>query len=190
MKILGVSALVILTWLLSPAPAAAQVDAANFGVQVGGGLTYLTVPEGVSRTMTLNAQGGVFAAFPIWRNIYFRPELVYERRKSEVDHKTYEVEYVGVPLLMHFEISGLYLAEGVAIKVPRLAKIDHVDVTNATKHDLGLVVVTGLRRGMLGAELRWDQGFRRWQKELQPGDIAVRNRSLTVHAVLSFGGGE
>lgn len=172
-----------------PGAAAAQGDAANFGVHAGGALAYLTVPKGSSRQMGTAREVGAFGAFPVgWKNMYFRPELAWEHFQSKVEGRTFTEKYMAVPLLVHFEVAGMYLAEGPVLKKALAIDIDGEDVTGNVKNDISLMIVAGIRRRMLGAELRWDQGFRSLQKTLVPGDVYVRNRAITLHAVLSFGG--
>jgi hypothetical protein len=190
MHIIRIMAAGVILCLISAVPSFAQADAANAGVYVGAGFTYLTVPKGVTRKIGTGQQVGGFIAVPMFKNIYFRPELAFQHQRSEADHKTYTADYVAIPLLVHFEVSGSYLAEGISVKVPKKVDVAGVDVTDKTQRDISLTVVGGLRRGHFGAELRWDQGFKRLAKELLPGDIAVRNRAITLYGVLSFGGHE
>ncbi len=152
-------------------------------------LAYLTVPKGTSRQMGTASEVGVFGAVPVgWKNMYFRPELAYERFQSKVEGRKFTESYMAVPLLVHFEVAGMYLAEGPVLKKALAIDVDGTDITGNVKNDVSLMIVAGIRRRMLGAELRWDQGFRSLQKSLVPGDVYVRNRAITLHAVLAFGG--
>ena len=67
--------------LLSALPASAQP---GWGVEVGGGVSYLTVPKGTSRSMGSDINGGVFVNVPFISLYRLQPELRFDHRQSEV----------------------------------------------------------------------------------------------------------
>jgi hypothetical protein len=183
MRLRSLMYLTLVLSLLSALPASAQTASVppTWGVQVGGGVSYLTVPEGVSRSMGSDFSAGIFANLPFISVYRLQPELRFEHRQSEVLGTTRKFDYLVIPVLVNIKLfKGLFMTEGPAFHVPISAKVDGADVKSNTKVDISLVVGVGRKIGnkvTLGG--RWDSGAKQVQKTVASGDVVTRHRSIT-----------
>lgn len=173
--------------LLSALPASAQTASVPpaWGVQVGGGISYLTVPKGTSRSMGSDVSGGIFANVPFIGVYRLQPELRFEHRQSEVAGTTRKFDYLVVPVLVKIKLfKGLFMTEGPAFHVPLRAKVEsagrETDVKSNTKVDISLVMGVGRKVGnKVTLEGRWETGAKQVQKTVASGDVVTRHRSIT-----------
>jgi outer membrane protein with beta-barrel domain len=172
--------------LLSALPASAQpASARSWGVDVGGGVSYLTVPKGTSRSMGADISGGVFVNVPFISVYRLQPELRFDHRESKVRGTTRTFDFLDVPILVHIKVfKGLFMNEGPAFHVPLRAKVEsagrETDVKSNTRTDISLVMGVGARTGKkITIEGRWDSGIKGTQKTVASGDVATRHRSIT-----------
>ena len=174
-------------FLLSALPASAQTasTAPSWGVQVGGGVSYLTVPKGTSRSKGSDISGGVFVNVPFISVYRLQPELRFDHRQSEVLGTTRKFDYLVIPILVKIKLfKGLSMTEGPAFHVPLRAKVEsagrETDVKSNTPVDISLVMGVGAKAGKrITIEGRWDSGVKRTQKTVARGDVATRHRSIT-----------
>lgn len=127
MRRLSVFLLTLACAVGASAPAAAQ----TWGVQVGAGLGYGTIPEGSTREVKATFNGGVFAVLPISNSFSFQPELKYDHRTITVNGIPTEVDYISVPILLRNTLFGIYMVQGVSINTVARASIFDVDFKEA-----------------------------------------------------------
>ncbi|QWX84498.1 PorT family protein [Cellulophaga sp. HaHaR_3_176] len=142
----------------------AQTDA-GFGIK--GGLNYgangdyfdsaenaYNDPEG-----NVGYHLGVFAKFG--DKIYFRPELVYTKTKSDYENNSLDMSKLDVPLLVGFNVIGpLSVFAGPSLQY--ILDTDYDGVTlGDVKNDftVGLNIGAGVNLGKLGIDLRYERGF-------------------------------
>lgn len=178
-----------LPWLLAlltiglASPAYAQNAGKAFGVTVGFGLGYGTVPEGVNRDMEPTFNAGAVAVLPFSDNWAFQPELKFDRREIDVGNVTTNVSYISVPLLLRNKFLGIYMVQGISINNVVSASIFDVDFKDTlTTPDVALIVGVGKRFERWSLEGRWETGFRSFQKDLAIN--GVKMRSLTAVATV------
>jgi hypothetical protein len=173
--------------LLSALPASAQPAATKpaWGVEVGGGVAYLTVPKGTSRSMGGDISGGLFVNVPFISVYRLQPELRFDHRQSDVRGTTRKFDYLDIPILVHIKIfKGLFMNEGPAFHVPLRARVEsagqETDVKSNTRADISLVMGVGVKAGnKVRVEGRWDTGIKATQKTVPSGDVTTRHRSIT-----------
>jgi hypothetical protein len=172
--------------MLSAAPAWAQ-----FGVQVGGNVSYLTVPEGTDRQMGPGGLVGIYVNLPLFATMKLQPEVQFQRRMSKVTFGTgstdVELDYATASLLVNMPIFGLYITEGLSAHFPVKGTYETAgqkrDVTDdLTSPDLSIVIGVGVQVGRVGIEGRWDSGLKEVQKRLGPGEFVTRNRAISALA--------
>jgi hypothetical protein len=169
--------------LLSALPASAQPAPPVWGVQVGGGVSYLTViPKSTSRSMGSSITGGVFVNVPFISVYRLQPELRFRHRQSKVLGTTRTFDYLEIPILVNIKLfKGLFMTEGPAFHVPLRAKVESTDVKSNTPVDISLVMGVGRKVGnKVTVEGRWDTGVKQTQKTVASGDVASRHRSITA----------
>ena len=184
--------------LLSALPASGQpapakpASARPWGVDVGGGVSYLTVPKGTSRSMGLDISGGVSATVPFISVYRLQPELRLDHRESKVRGTKRTFDFLDIPILVHIKVfKKLYMNEGPAFHVPLRATVrgagGKTDVKSNTRTDISLVIGVGAKTGKrVGIEGRWDSGMKGTQKTVPAGDVATRHRSLTGLLVIDL----
>jgi hypothetical protein len=173
--------------LLSALPASAQPASAKpgWGVDVGGGVSYLTVPKGPSRSMGSDISGGVFVNVKFISVYRLQPELRFDHRESKVLATTRTFDYLDIPILVSIKVfKGLFMNEGPAFHVPLRAKVEaagrKTDVKSNTRADISMVMGVGVKAGKkVSIEGRWDSGLKGTQKTVAGGDVATRHRSIT-----------
>lgn len=102
---------------------------------------------------------GVFGK--LGNTIYFRPELVYTKTKSDYENNSLDMSKLDAPLLIGFKVIGpLNVFAG-----PSLQYILDTDFDGVTLGDVendftvGLNIGAGLNLGKLGVDLRYERGF-------------------------------
>jgi hypothetical protein len=173
------SAVIAITAFASPV--AAQ-SGPSVGITAGIGLGYGTVNKGTTREMKGTYNGGLFAELPISARWAFQPELKFDHRDISIGGVETKVNYVSLPLLFRNRIAGIYMVQGVSINTVTSASIFDVNFKSIyNSPDIALVIGAGKRTGRLGIDVRWESGFRTFQKNVSSG---VRMRAIT--AVGSF----
>jgi hypothetical protein len=160
-------------------PAAAQSnDGPSWGVTAGIGLGYGTISKDTSREVKATYNGGLFAELPLSARWSFQPELKFDHRTISIGNVPTELNYVTLPLLFRNKIAGIYMVQGVSINTITSASIFDVDFKPVyNSPDIALIIGAGKRTGRLGLEVRWESGFRTFQKNISSG---VRMRAITA----------
>ena len=165
------------------APAAAQTGP-TWGVTAGAGLGYGTVSTGTTRETKATFNGGVFAELPISARWAFQPELKFDHRDISIGGVETKLNYVSIPLLFRNRFYGLYMVQGLSINTVTSAKIFDVDFKSIyNSPDVAIVIGAGKQAGHLGIDVRWESGFRTFQKNVSNG---VRMRAITAVASYHF----
>jgi len=166
-------------------PAAAQsTDNPSWGVVAGIGLGYGTVDKNSSREMKATVNGGLFADLPISARWGFRPEIKFDHRDISIGNVPTQLNYISVPLLFRNNIKGLYMVQGVSINTIASASIFDVDFKSIyNSPDIALVIGAGKRTNRIGIDVRWESGFRTFQKNISSG---VRMRAITANVSYHF----
>ncbi len=95
------------------------------------------------------------------RDLYFRPELVYTRTKSDYDGDVFDVSKLDAPLLVGTRVIGpLHVFGGPAFQYILSSDFDGISV-DRVKNDftVGLNIGAGVNLGRLGVDLRYERGF-------------------------------
>tara|TARA_R110002051_G_scaffold3799_11_gene20320 strand:- start:979 stop:1566 length:588 start_codon:yes stop_codon:yes gene_type:complete len=102
---------------------------------------------------------GVFGK--LGNTIYFRPELVYTKTKSDYENNSLDMSKLDAPLLIGFKVIGpLNVFAGPALQYILDTDFDGVtlgDVEN--DFTVGLNIGAGVNLGKLGIDLRYERGF-------------------------------
>jgi hypothetical protein len=167
------------------APAAAQSnDGPSWGVTAGIGLGYGTVTGDTTREVKATYNGGLFAELPMSARWAFRPELKYDHRTITIGAVPTELNYVTLPLLFTNKIAGFYMVQGVSINTIASASIFDVDFKPIyNSPDIALIIGAGKRTGKISIDVRWESGFRTFQKNVSSG---VRMRAITATGSYHF----
>ncbi|HUH46993.1 MAG TPA: porin family protein [Arenibacter sp.] len=93
--------------------------------------------------------------------IYFRPELMYTKMKSDYDSNSFNMSKLDAPLLVGVNIIGpLQVFAGPAFQY--ILDTDYEDITiGDVKNDfsVGLNIGAGVSFGKFGIDLRYERGF-------------------------------
>lgn len=102
---------------------------------------------------------GVFGK--VGDKIYFRPELVYTKTKSDYENNSLDMSKLDAPLLIGFNVIGpLNVFAGPALQY--ILDTDYSGVTfGDVENDftIGLNIGAGVNLGNLGIDLRYERGF-------------------------------
>ena len=93
--------------------------------------------------------------------IYFRPELVYTKMKSDYDNSSFDMSKLDAPLLVGVNIIGpLQVFAGPALQYILDTDFENVSIGDA-KNDfsVGLNIGAGVSFGKFGIDLRYERGF-------------------------------
>tara|TARA_R110000868_G_scaffold21640_3_gene89706 strand:+ start:9401 stop:9991 length:591 start_codon:yes stop_codon:yes gene_type:complete len=93
--------------------------------------------------------------------IYFRPELVYTKTKSDYENNSLDMSKLDAPLLVGFNVIGpLNVFAGPALQY--ILDTDYSGVTFGdvkNEFSVGLNIGAGVNIGNLGIDLRYERGF-------------------------------
>jgi len=108
--------------------------------------------------------GGLFVQIPM-SQLYFRPEVVYSKTKSEYniaegETAEYDLAKVDGNLLVGLEVLGpLHVFAGPAIQHIFKSELDNTELDPEHDFNLGLNFGVGLDLGRVGAEVRYERGL-------------------------------
>jgi len=95
------------------------------------------------------------------RNLYFRPELVYTKTKSDYNGDVFDISKLDAPLLVGTRVIGpLHVFGGPAFQYILNSDFDGISV-DRVKNDftVGLNLGAGVNLGRIGVDLRYERGF-------------------------------
>ncbi|WP_281542824.1 porin family protein [Maribacter aestuarii] len=103
---------------------------------------------------------GVFGKIGISR-IYFRPELVYTKTKSDYDGNDFDMSKLDAPLLLGVKVIGpLHLFAGPSFQYILNTEFDGITIDDVNNDfTVGLNIGAGVNLGKLGIDLRYERGF-------------------------------
>jgi len=106
--------------------------------------------------------------------IYFRPELMYTKMKSDYDNNSFNMSKLDAPLLVGVNVIGpLQVFAGPALQY--ILDTDYEDITiGDVKNDfsVGLNIGAGVSFGKLGIDLRYERGFSKNEVEIVDGILS------------------
>ena len=103
---------------------------------------------------------GVFGKIGVSR-IYFRPELVYTKTKSDYDGGDFDMSKLDAPLLVGVKVIGpLHLFAGPSFQYILDTDFDGITIDDVDNDfTVGLNIGAGVNLGKLGIDLRYERGF-------------------------------
>lgn len=95
------------------------------------------------------------------RMVYFRPEFVYTRTKSDYDGDTFDVSKLDVPLLVGTKVIGpVHVFGGPAFQYILDSKFDGISIDRVENDfTVGLNLGAGVNLGRVGVDIRYERGF-------------------------------
>lgn len=95
------------------------------------------------------------------RDLYFRPELVYTKTKSDYSDGTFDVSKLDVPLLVGTKVIGpLHVFGGPAFQYILNSDFDGISIDRVENDfTVGLNLGAGVNLGRLGVDIRYERGF-------------------------------
>lgn len=93
--------------------------------------------------------------------LYFRPELVYTKTKSDYDSGEFDMQKLDMPLLVGLKVLGpLHVFAGPSLQYILDTDFDNLTVDNVENDfSVGLNFGIGLNLKRLGIDLRYERGF-------------------------------
>ena len=103
---------------------------------------------------------GIFGKVGVSR-IYFRPELVYTRTKSDYDGSDFDMSKLDAPLLLGVNVIGpLHLFAGPSFQYILNTEFDGITIDDIDNDfTVGLNIGAGVNLGKVGIDLRYERGF-------------------------------
>lgn len=115
---------------------------------------------------------GVFGKFG--DRIYFRPELMYTKMKSDYNNDSFDMSKLDAPLLVGINVIGpVQVFAGPALQY--ILNTDFRDVElGDVKNDfsVGLNIGAGVSLGKLGIDLRYERGFSKNEVDIVDGVLS------------------
>jgi hypothetical protein len=102
---------------------------------------------------------GVFGK--LGNRLYFRPELIYTKTKSDYQGEEFDMSKLDAPMLLGAKIIGpLHLFAGPAFQYILDTEFDGIAI-NTIENDftVGMHIGAGVNFGKLGIDLRYERGF-------------------------------
>ncbi len=95
------------------------------------------------------------------RNLYFRPEFVYTKTKSDYNGDVFDVSKLDAPLLVGTRVIGpLHVFGGPAFQYILSSDFDGISIDRVENDfTVGLHLGAGVNLGRLGVDLRYERGF-------------------------------
>lgn len=102
---------------------------------------------------------GIFGK--IGTKVYFRPELVYTKTKSDYDGDKFDLSKLDAPLLLGINIIGpVNVFAGPAFQYILNSDFDGISIDRVDNDfTVGLNIGAGLNFGKLGVDIRYERGF-------------------------------
>ena len=93
--------------------------------------------------------------------LYFRPELIYTKTKSDYDGDKFDMSKLDLPLLVGIKVIGpLHVFAGPAFQYILDSEFDGISVDRVENDfTVGLHIGAGVNLGKLGIDLRYERGF-------------------------------
>lgn len=93
--------------------------------------------------------------------IYFRPELVYTRTKSDYDGEEFDMSKLDAPLLVGTRVIGpIHVFGGPAFQYILDTEFDGISIDRVENDfTVGLNLGAGVNLGKLGIDIRYERGF-------------------------------
>lgn len=103
---------------------------------------------------------GIFGKIGVSR-IYFRPELVYTKTKSDYDGSDFDMSKLDAPLLLGVKVIGpMHLFAGPSFQYILDTEFDGITIDDVNNDfTVGLNIGAGVNLGKLGIDLRYERGF-------------------------------
>lgn len=95
------------------------------------------------------------------RDLYFRPELVYTKTKSDYNGNVFDVGKLDAPLLVGTRVIGpLHVFGGPAFQYILNSDFDGISIDRVENDfTVGLNLGAGVNLGRIGVDLRYERGF-------------------------------
>lgn len=102
---------------------------------------------------------GVFGKFG--DKVYFRPEVIYTKTKSDYNGDTFDMSKLDLPVLVGIKVIGpLHVFAGPAFQYILNSEFDGISVDRIENDfTVGLHIGAGVNLGKLGIDLRYERGF-------------------------------
>ncbi len=102
---------------------------------------------------------GIFGK--LGNRLYFRPELVYTKTKSDYDGDKFDMSKLDLPLLVGIKVIGpLHVFGGPAFQYILDSEFEGISVDRIENDfSVGLNLGAGVNLGKLGIDLRYERGF-------------------------------
>ncbi len=103
---------------------------------------------------------GIYGKLGISR-LYFRPELIYTKTKSDYNGDSFNMSKLDAPLLLGVKVIGpLHFFAGPAFQYILDSEFDGIGI-NTIENDfsVGVHIGAGVSLGKLGIDLRYERGF-------------------------------
>jgi len=93
--------------------------------------------------------------------LYFRPELIYTKTKSDYDGDKFDMSKLDAPMLLGAKIIGpLNIFAGPAFQYILQSEFDGISIdTVENDFSVGMHIGAGVNFGKLGIDLRYERGF-------------------------------
>lgn len=103
---------------------------------------------------------GIFGKVGLSR-IYFRPELVYTKTKSDYNGSDFDMSKLDAPLLLGVKVVGpLHLFAGPSLQYILNTEFDGITIDDIdNEFTVGLNIGAGVNLGKLGIDVRYERGF-------------------------------
>ncbi len=102
---------------------------------------------------------GIFGK--LGNRLYFRPELMYTKTKSDYDGDKFDMSKLDAPMLLGAKIIGpLNLFAGPAFQYILQSEFDGISIDKVENDfSVGMHIGAGVNLGKLGIDLRYERGF-------------------------------
>jgi len=93
--------------------------------------------------------------------LYFRPEVIYTKTKSDYNGDKFDMSKLDLPLLVGIEVIGpLHVFAGPAFQYILESEFDGISIDRIENDfTVGLHIGAGVNLGKLGIDLRYERGF-------------------------------
>ncbi|MFH6601854.1 porin family protein [Maribacter algicola] len=120
---------------------------------------------------------GVFGK--LGNRLYFRPELIYTKTKSDYDGEKFDMSKLDAPMLLGAKIIGpLNLFAGPAFQYILQSEFDGISIDKVENDfSVGMHIGAGVNFGKLGIDLRYERGFSNNEAEFINSNITSLSTS-------------
>lgn len=131
------------------------------GLNYGANGNYFESAEAAAKDPDNNVGYHIGIFGKLGKRVYFRPELMYTKTKSDYENESFDLSKLDAPMLVGIKVIGpVHVFAGPAFQYILDSEFEGIGINDIDKDfSVGLHIGAGVNLGRLGVDLRYERGF-------------------------------